>query len=144
LRSESPVPTEKLSALRDVMRWLFGSKRDNISPIIVSQNPNLGELNRVLQSSAALNILRSEQSLARAYEEVESRSDRFIMALVSAYQHADKALQLSGNYDGKDESVGDTSQNLRDAAEAILTVAQSKIAKARAKQGDGSGAPRAP
>lgn len=133
LMSKAPVPKSKLPALKDVVRWLYGDKSEGVSPIIVSQNPNLSELNSVLQSSAALNILKSEGSLSRAFEEVESRSDRFIKALISAYQYADKALQLSGNYDGKDQSVGDTSENLRDASDAILTVVKSRITKAKEK-----------
>jgi hypothetical protein len=132
LTDKAPIPKNNLPNLADVLDWLYGDKSQGIEPVIRSQNPDLGHLNRVLAKSAALNILKSSRNLDAAYEEVESKSVRFVSALVSAYQAADNALKLSSSYDGVDTSVSETSSNLLATADTLNAVVTRKIEQKKA------------
>src|SRR5277367_5754345 len=49
----NPVPKNKLENLHKVMVWLYGSKKDEIEPIINSQNPDIKNLGAVLLNARA-------------------------------------------------------------------------------------------
>lgn len=38
---EDPVPSHKIKELGEICKWLYGDKRDDIAPLIQSQNPDL-------------------------------------------------------------------------------------------------------
>jgi hypothetical protein len=133
LNAAKPVPTENEDKLKEVMLWLFGNKSEKTDAIIKSQNPDLGHLNKVLSKPAALNILKTEGDLEAAFEEVESKSVRFVGAIVKAYQSADLALKLSSGYDGADKSVLETSKNLLDTADTLNGVVERKVKQAEKK-----------
>ena len=133
LKATQPVPAEKLANLGEVMLWLYGDKAEKIQAVIESQNPDLGHLNKVLNKAAALNILKSSGDLNAAYEEVESKSVRFVGAIVKAYQSADLALKLSSGFDGEDESVLETSGNLLNTADTLNGVVERKVKQAGKK-----------
>ena len=44
----NPVPKDKLDNLQHVLLWLYGSKSDNVKPVINSQNPDIKDLGAVL------------------------------------------------------------------------------------------------
>jgi hypothetical protein len=100
-----PVPQEKIEALRNVMLWLYGSKSENVEPVIRSQNPNLRQLDRVLQSPTARVVFMQRNDLREAYALVESPESRFEAALVGAKQNAENALSQIGAYDQHDETL---------------------------------------
>ena len=130
IKSRAPVPLDKVENLKDVMNWLYGDKSQKIHPVIKSQNPNLTQLNQILNKPTALMMLKSSGDFEKAFEEVESKSARFVHALVNAYQAADSALGLSSSYDGLDESVKETSTGLSSTAETLLGVVTRKIEQA--------------
>jgi hypothetical protein len=131
LKSAAPVPPDKIDNLAEIMTWLYGDKSTKTEPVIKSQNPNLAQLNQILNKPTALMLLRSSNDFEKAFEEVESKSARFVHALVNAYQAADSALGLSSSYDGQDESVKDTSNGLFNTAETLLGVVTRKIEQAK-------------
>ncbi|MCA9032899.1 MAG: ParB N-terminal domain-containing protein, partial [Planctomycetaceae bacterium] len=51
--SKSPVPKGKLTELKELCLWLYGSKSKKIEPVVKKQAPNLWELNSVLQNREA-------------------------------------------------------------------------------------------
>ena len=55
----TPVPLTRIKHLGELCKWLYGDKKENIRPIIESQNPDLGILDEVLQNEAAIAALRS-------------------------------------------------------------------------------------
>jgi len=101
----NPVPKDKFEALRNVMLWLYGSKSENIEPVIRSQNPNLRQLDRVLQSPTARVVFLQRNDLREAYALVESPESRFEAALVGAKQNAESALSQIGAYAEHDETL---------------------------------------
>src|SRR5262249_12967294 len=86
--SDRPVPTSKFEELGELCRWLWGDIRDGSDRVIVSQNPNLRELEQVLGNRSALSALRSGHGLTVAFE--ESKGDDTIFS--EALQDAKNAL----------------------------------------------------
>ncbi len=56
--TKEPVPSEKIPELKDLCRWLYGSKREGFQPVVERQNPDLRNLDAVLRKreSAVSNI----------------------------------------------------------------------------------------
>jgi hypothetical protein len=59
--SANPVPKNRLKELGELCCWLYGNKRDNIRPVIESQNPDLAILDEVLQQEAAIDIIGNKE-----------------------------------------------------------------------------------
>ena len=106
LRSETeevdePVPLEKRDELRDLCNWLYGSKRENIRPVIRSQNPDLRRLDAVVANREAVAALRAGNELTRAFEISRPTSTVFEESLHAAKRNLEKARGLlSTGYDG--------------------------------------------
>ena len=116
-----PVPKEKARELGEVCRWLFGSRRDKVEPIIQSQNPDLKYLDAILLNREALAALRGGESLGAAYELTRPVSMIFEEQLLDAKRCLVKARGLlSEGYDGSEglltisESISTISSDLFD------------------------------
>lgn len=79
---KAPVPRSKLSELRELMLWLYGSKSDKKPPVITSQNPDLNFLREVISKPSGLAALRSGFSLQRARAAAIGDARRFREALL--------------------------------------------------------------
>ena len=64
----NPVPKKFSPQLGELFRWIYGSKRDSIPPLIRSQNPDLRKLRDAINNPQALSALRNNESLDRALE----------------------------------------------------------------------------
>ena len=99
-----PVPLEKKEELRQLCLWLYGNKREQIRPVIQSQNPHLRQLDATLGDRGATANLRRNGDLAYAFESSRPSSNRFEESLLAAREHLQKAhSMLSEGYDGSDE-----------------------------------------
>lgn len=102
-----PVPREKKAELRQLLIWMYGSKREKIPPAIQSQNPHLRQLDAVLANTEALAALRNGAELSVAYEASRPSGKVFEEALVGAKQNLQKArAALSSGYDGSKALLG--------------------------------------
>ena len=54
-----PVPHERKGELKELIVWIYGSKRDKKPPVVMNQNPHLRQLDAVVSNSDALDALRS-------------------------------------------------------------------------------------
>ncbi len=100
----NPVPTKKIKELGELCRWLYGSKEDDIEPVVQSQNPHLKQLDQVLQNRESIAALRSGNSLQAALELTKPSSRVFEDELLSAKRSIVKARGLlSEGYDGSAE-----------------------------------------
>lgn len=52
--SDTPIKQQKLGELGEVLKYLYGSKRDQEKPKVISQNPHLKHLGEVLVNPVAL------------------------------------------------------------------------------------------
>ena len=101
---QDPVPTDKQEELRQLCLWLYGSKRQQILPVIERQNPHLRQLEAVVTNIEARSALRSGSTLASAFEMSRPSPNVFEEALVGARQNLQKARGLlSDGYDGSEE-----------------------------------------
>ncbi|MBB2918121.1 ParB/Srx family N-terminal domain-containing protein [Cupriavidus alkaliphilus] len=100
--SEAPIPAEKSEELREVLTYVYGSKRDKVKPLVLSQNPHLAQLGRCLGNERALLRLRAGEPLSTAFAEIEGGS-MFNHALGELMAKAEKVLSLATKYDGNPE-----------------------------------------
>ena len=111
-----PVPSEKKTQLGELLIWMYGSKREQVPPVIQSQNPHLRQLDAVLASTEAVSALRNGAELSVAFEASRPSGSVFEEALVSAKQSLEKArAALSSGYDGSKALLG-IAEDLADLA----------------------------
>lgn len=116
--TESPVPPEKLKELGEVCVWLFGDKKEKLPPAIKTQNPDLKQLDAVLESREAVAALRGGEELSKAFE--ISRPSGLV--LEEALLKAKRELMRASGY----VSTGyDKSESLLKIAGSVATIADS-------------------
>lgn len=96
------VPQDKINELGELCRWLYGSKNDDIEPVVQSQNPHLRQLDEIVQSREALAALRDGESIENAFELTTPVSNLFERELLQAKRSLIKAKGLLT--EGYDES----------------------------------------
>lgn len=126
--SPNPIPNNKLPQLREVLKWLYGSQEESISPAVQSQNPDIKHLGEVLTSSEGLAVLRSERgSLSEAYASTQSADSRFSEALLRARQEVREASNSLRGFDGRDTSLVDIAEDISETAQAIHDRMKKKV-----------------
>jgi hypothetical protein len=123
-----PVPKENIDNLKHVLLWLYGSKPDQIKPVIVSQNPDLKLLAEVLDNPAARTMMMVNGNLRDAHAQVERKGARFESALVGARQQVELAMSQIIGFDPDDLTLLEIGRELRDTS-ARLYSTMATIAK---------------
>ena len=96
-----PIPRSKLKSLGELCLWLFGSKIDDIPPIVQSQNPDLRNLIDVLSSPEGTETLRAGMPLSLALEVSKGDEEIFRGSLREAKLALQKAHStMSTGFDG--------------------------------------------
>lgn len=127
--SDTPIKQKKLGELGEVLKYLYGSKRDQEKPKIISQNPHLKHLGEVLVNPVALAKIRSPKSeLSVAYQEVRPGSEVFTEALVIAHNRLKDLLAIVDKFEGE-EHLLKLGQQIFDQAEALVQVMERKTAR---------------
>ena len=99
-----PVPLDKKNELGELCRWMYGSKKEEIPPVIETQNPHLRWLDSVVSNKEAVAALRDGQPLANAYEASRPSSTVFEESLLASKRELQKAhSMLSTGYNGSEE-----------------------------------------
>jgi len=117
-----PVPAPSLPNLRQLLLWLYGSKQDNVRPVVLSQNPNVRELGEVLAHPKARAIMVTQQDLRAAYAEVDTPGLQFERSLVDAHRNLEKALGKVDAFAGGDETLVQLAREVSSKASILLTV----------------------
>jgi hypothetical protein len=131
----NPVPVDHLENLQKVLIWLYGSKSDNIKPVINSQNPDIKDLAAVLANSRSRTIMLLRNDLREARAQIESKGARFESALVNAKQETEIALSQVTGYDPSDSTLLEIGRDLRDTSEQLYTSMSSMTKKAVSSKG---------
>jgi len=100
----NPVPKERISRLGELCLWLFGRNSTDTRPMVMSQNPDLRNLDEVLRTKDGYAALRANLPLAVALK--VSRGDKALLreAMVQADQSLRAALgYLPTGYDGESD-----------------------------------------
>lgn len=115
---DKPIPQEKLKQLGKFCTWLYGSKKDNIKPLVASQNPDVKNLAEVLADEKALALLEIHQDLSVAHAALTPDDVLFQEALYRAMDSAKKAAGNVHSYSGSD-TLYKTAINLRDVSSLL-------------------------
>ena len=101
---QDPVPLDRKNELGELCRWMYGSKKEEVPPVIETQNPHLRWLDAVVSNKEAVAALRDGQTLAYAYEASRPSSTVFEESLLASKRNLEKARGLlSTGYDGSEE-----------------------------------------
>lgn len=100
----NPVPTSKLEALAELMKWLYGKKSEKLEPVVRTQFPDLNTLRVVISKASSLSALRSGYPLERCLEIAIGDKRRFREALTSAKEDLQQAAgSVITGYKGEDD-----------------------------------------
>ena len=130
----NPVSTEKLDCLSEVLRWLYGSKEDDIDPVILSQNPDIRRLGDVLESSEGLSILRATRSLTDAHLSTSPANQRFSESLVRARSEVREASNNLRGFDGRNQALVGIAEDISETAQAMHARMVTKMKKVGAEE----------
>ena len=117
--SPNPISEERLEQLTEVLRWIYGSKTEEVEPIIQSQNPDIKRLAEVLGSKEALVVLRETGSLTNAHASTLSVERKFSGALLRARDEIRDASNNLRGFDGKDGTLVDIAEDVSETAQTV-------------------------
>lgn len=113
------VAPEKLEELRNILIWIYGSKKDDREPVIKSQNPDIKRLGQVIAHAEGRHVLETKGNLDDAYTRTESEDRRFAGALIRAQDNIRDAAGLLSSYDGKNQSLLKVAEVTRKTARIV-------------------------
>ncbi|WP_208111123.1 hypothetical protein [Maritalea mobilis] len=99
-----PVHKNNFEKLRKLLVWLYGSKSEDVSPVVKSQNPDLGKLKEVLSDKQATKQLEASGDLNAATITATPIDVRFSRHLFVATEELQKALQSLDGFDPETQS----------------------------------------
>lgn len=115
----NPIPSKKKGNLREVIRWIYGSKSDDVSPVIKRQNPDIKRLGEVLENPESVHILQATKNLDRAHRATQSVDSRFRGSLIKARTALQSAAGAIRGYDRADDSLLDVMCDIKEIAELL-------------------------
>ena len=125
-----PVPDDRLNHLSEVLRWMYGSKGEDVAPAVQSQNPDIKRLGDVLASAEGLAVLRATASLSEAYESTQPADRRFSEALLEARKKIREVSHSLRGFDGLEKSLVDIAEDISETAQAICDRMKKKVREA--------------
>ena len=123
----NPVRDDHLDQLREVLKWLYGSREDGVLPVVQSQNPHIKQLGEVLLSPAGLLELRTTGSLYRAHSSIQTAGQKFSEALLRARQDLREASNSLRGFDGRSQTLVDVAEDVSETAQVIYERMKKKI-----------------
>ncbi|MDE0059289.1 MAG: hypothetical protein OXI22_02955 [Defluviicoccus sp.] len=125
-----PVPEDKVDCLREILRWIYGSKEETRDPVILSQNPDIKRLGEVLISAEGLNVLRSTGSLSDAHASTQPAERKFSEALIRTRHEIREASNSLRGFDGRDVSLLGIAEDICETAQTIQDRMKKKVREA--------------
>lgn len=102
--SRDPVSPENYEKLKYVLTWLYGSKEQEIQPVVRSQNPDLGRVRDVLKSKSGTKVLEQSSHLEDALITATPKDLRFSKHIVEANGQLRLALETLDGFDPETQS----------------------------------------
>ena len=128
-----PVPADRTRELRQVLRWIYGCRPDDEKHIVKRQNPDIKRLGEVLAKPEAIHELKVTANLDRAHEVAEPVTTRFTKSLIESRRALQAAVGSVRAYDGRDESLLEISEDIKETAEVL----HSRMKEKHQRDGDG-------
>lgn len=117
---ENPINNAKVERLETVLKYMYGSKKDNVESVIRSQNPHLKQLGAVFKNPIATQVLIDTNDLQFALEETEEKSVVFEKYLISANTQLQKASANVSSFDGS-ETILDMANGMQKKLKMIVS-----------------------
>jgi hypothetical protein len=138
--SPNPVPQSRMTELGEICRWLYGNKKEGIRPLIESQNPDLAELDGVLQKDAAVDTLRSGLPLKVARDVSLGDERIFRQSLQDAKFSLQKAIgTLTTGFQSEHQDLLRTGREIADIADDLVAQMERKsTSRKRQRSQDGA------
>jgi hypothetical protein len=129
----NPISEDKLDQLGEVLKWIYGSKEDNMEPVVQSQNPDIKRLGEALATAEGLHILRAGGSLDEAHASTQPADEKLSSALIKARGMLREAANNLRGYDGRDQSLLNITEDISETAETIHSRMKKKFKDAMGK-----------
>ena len=130
--SPDPVPSDKHAELRKVLVWIYGSKTEDILPVVRSQNPDIKRLGEVLTNVEARHVLEANRNLDAAHISTEAVDKRFTASLIRARDAIRDAAHSLRAYDGRDKSLLDIAEDVKEMTDSVCLSMKKKYREAEA------------
>ena len=128
--NRQPVPVSKFKELKQLLIWLYGSKSEDMQPIVKSQNPDLRLLKEVLRSKAATRELEERGNLGDAVITATPKSSRFSKHLFEANAELLKSQEVLDGFDPSFQSeLKEIAKSALDRAKIIKNSIDSKVSE---------------
>ncbi len=114
-----PVPSGRLDRLKQVLVWIYGSQEEDSRPVVKTQNPDIKRLGEVIANAEALHVLEATGNLVQAHESAEPADRRFTASLIRARSEIRDASASLRAYNGKDRSLLDIAEDVKETAETV-------------------------
>ncbi len=114
-----PVPRERFDELGKVLVWLYGSKSEDVRPVVEMVNPDIRRLGEVLADAEARDVLEQTGDLDRAHASTQSVETRFRSSLLRARDTIREAGSSLRACDGRDESLLDVAEDIKETADSV-------------------------
>jgi hypothetical protein len=138
LQEPTPVEEEDLERLEELLLWLYGSRQDQVQPVVKTQNPDLRRLRQVVMDDEALMTLRQTGSLDEAHETALGEDKLFRDNMFEAKRALKAAMSnVSNGYDGG-EKMFETAQEIAEVTNRLYSNIKQKREE---KMGMGGDAP---
>ena len=127
----NPVARQHLQRLKEVLHWIFGSKKDGERPVIRSQNPDIKNLGIVLADTGAVHVLREQRDLERALTQATPPEERLSSALVRSRESLQDAVNGLRAFDGSDRALFAIVEDIVELAQTLKVRMAEKMEKAK-------------
>ena len=117
--SPNPVSADSIEQLREVLRWLYGSREEDMLPVVQSQNPDIKHLGEVLVSNEGLTVLRATNSLSEAHASTQPPERKFSEALLRTRREIREASNSLRGFDGRDTTLVNIAEDISETAQTI-------------------------
>ena len=125
-----PIQNEYLGELKDILMYMYGSKKENVASVIRSQNPDLKYLGMVMENPMSRQILETTNNLDSAYDEVRPSSDVFQDALIIAHTKIQDVMKkLSKFSPTENQNLLSLAEEMYDNSETLFERMKRKIKK---------------
>ena len=125
--SPSPVKAENLNKLGEVLRWIYGSKAEEIDPVVQSQNPDIKDLGNVLCSAEGLKMLRARYTLKEALASAQPVGRKLSEALIKARTAIRVASNNLRGFDGQDRALFGIAEDVTESALVVRDRMKQKL-----------------
>lgn len=115
----NPIPREKFPQLQQVLLWIYGSRSEDVPPVIQSQNPHIKHLGEVLAHAQGRHVLEVTNDLDDAYAAVEPVERRFTASLIRARDAIGECANSLRAYDGRDQSLLEIAADVKETASVV-------------------------